>query len=59
MKCIKCDVELVEGKAIEQTYTGGALDFPSDKYPVTLSAGGSGKLVDCLKCNKCGWSITK
>ena len=24
-----------------------------------MSPGGPGKLIDCLKCPKCGWSVTK
>lgn len=44
------------GKAITQTYRGMA-DFPGREI-ITLSAGGAGKLVDCLKCVKCGRSIS-
>ena len=45
-------------KAIAPTYTG-IPDFPGDKHCVTISPGGPGKLVDCLKCEKCGHSVTK
>lgn len=56
--CKKCRGEMRPGKAIEQTYSG-IPDFPGDKYPTTVSPGGKGKLIECLKCENCGWSITK
>jgi len=56
-KCKQCAGNMRTGKAIEQTYTG-IPDFPGDKYSVTLSPGGAGKLVDCMKCRDCGWSAT-
>lgn len=61
--CKKCRTELTPGKAIEQTGVVGMPDFPSDKYIsedriVTMYAGGPGKLIDCLKCPSCGWSMT-
>ena len=58
VKCKKCKGTLKPGVAIQQTYTGTP-DFPGDKHPVTMSPGGKGKLVECLKCSQCGWSITK
>lgn len=56
-QCRKCGGVMEPGKAIEQTYTG-LPDFPGDRYAVTVSPGGPGKLVDCLKCSACGWSVT-
>jgi hypothetical protein len=56
-KCRKCGGNMVAGKAIQQTLTGTP-DFPGDTTAVTLSPGGSGKLIDCMKCDKCGWSVT-
>lgn len=55
--CKKCGGEMREGVAIKQTYTGMP-DFPGDKYPVTMSPGGKGKIIPCLKCADCGWSMT-
>ena len=55
-KCKKCGGTMKPSKAIEQTYTGSP-DFVGGPV-VTMSAGGPGKLVDCLKCEKCGWSVT-
>lgn len=55
-KCRKCGGQMKPSKAIAQTYTGIA-DFP-DGEVVTMSAGGPGKLIDCMKCVKCGWSVT-
>lgn len=57
IKCNKCDSELKPGIAIEQTYMGYP-DFPGDNCIVTVSPGGPGKLIKCLKCPGCGWSIT-
>ena len=36
----------------------GMPDFPHDNHAVTLSAGGPGYLMACLKCNACGYSRT-
>lgn len=57
-KCKKCGGEMKEGKAIAQTFTG-VPDFIGSKECVTISPGGSIKLIDCLKCEKCGYSTTK
>lgn len=54
--CRRCGGEMVPSKAIAQTYTGTP-DFPG-KEVVTLSPRGPGRLVDCLKCRQCGWSVT-
>lgn len=57
--CPQCDDGIMrEGKAIEQTLRGRG-DFIGDKHAVTLSPGGTGKLIDCMKCDKCGHSETK
>ena len=48
---------MAQSKAIAQTLTG-MKDFPGDKHAVTLSNGGPGVLIDCLKCTNCGWSMT-
>ena len=55
--CKKCGGTMKPGKAIAQTWTG-IPDFPGDKHCVTISPDGSGKLIDCVKCEKCGWSLT-
>lgn len=55
--CKKCGALMRYGLAIEQTYTGTP-DFAGGEI-VTLSPGGPGKLIDCLKCPQCGWSVTK
>lgn len=56
-KCKKCGGAMKPGKAIEQTWTGTP-DFYGDARAVTMSPGGMGKLIDCMKCEDCGWSIT-
>lgn len=53
--CRRCGGEMKPSKAIENTYTGTP-DFP-DGDVVTISLGGPGKLVDCLKCRQCGHSV--
>jgi DNA-directed RNA polymerase subunit RPC12/RpoP len=55
-KCPRCKVKLKKGIAIEQTFSGMP-DFLSSKDVVTLSLGGSGKVINCWKCPKCGYSI--
>lgn len=57
-KCRKCGAGMNPGKALAQTYVGGMPDFPGETHSSTFSAGGPGEMVDCLKCLKCGWSVT-
>jgi len=57
MKCNKCEGTMVKGKALEQT-SSGIPDFVGDEHVCTVSAGVSGKLEDCMKCESCGWSVT-
>ena len=54
--CRKCDGKMLPGKALRETLAGMA-DFHGGEV-VTVSPGGPGKLVDCLKCTQCGWSVT-
>ena len=51
-----CQGKMLPGKAIRETLAGLS-DFPGGEV-VTLSPGGAGKLIDCLKCTQCGWSVT-
>lgn len=53
-RCAKCNTPMQPGIAIEQTFTGSP-EFQSSAV-VTMSPGGPGKLVECLKCPHCGWS---
>lgn len=57
MPCKKCGGEMKLGKAIMDTPTG-IPDFIGSKEVVTMSPGGQGKLIDCLKCSSCGYSTT-
>ena len=52
--CAKCQTPMATGVAIKQTYSGTP-DFP-DGEVVTQYYSGPGKLIECLKCPKCGWS---
>ncbi len=54
--CSKCGGPMRPGKAIAQTW-GGSPDFIGGEV-VTMSPGGPGRLIDCLKCARCGWSVT-
>ena len=58
--CKKCGGEMKPSKALEQTWRAGLPDFlcePLDRGIQTMHPGGPGKLIDCLKCIKCGWSM--
>lgn len=54
--CKRCGGEMRLGKAIAQTYTGTP-DFTGCEV-VTMSPGGSGAMVECMKCSECGYSVT-
>lgn len=53
----RCNGLMQPSKAIDQTYTGSS-DFIGGAV-VTMSLGGPGRLVDCMKCSACGWSVTR
>lgn len=57
MTCKHCKLPMTQGKAIQQTWTGKP-DFIGG-IVVTLSPGGPGKLIDCLKCPQYGYSVTR
>ena len=57
--CRKCGGTMRPSKALAQTFTAGTPDFPGDTHASTFSAGGPGELIDCMKCEACGWSVTK
>lgn len=55
-RCRHCGGAMKPGIAIQQTVSG-APDFPGAEA-VTVSPGGTGRLIDCIKCEACGWSVT-
>lgn len=59
MKCTRCGKIMGTGIAIQQTWVGSD-DFGGDygQSGTTWSAGGPGKVIDCLKCKSCGHSAT-
>jgi len=59
MTCKKCGGEMKPGQAHARTLVAGMPDFIGDTEATTFSAGGPGKLIDCMKCEDCGWSVTK
>ncbi|GAB3763660.1 hypothetical protein GCM10028796_17560 [Ramlibacter monticola] len=48
--CRKCGGAMKPGKAMGQT-----MDCSDEG---TCSPAGPGKLIDCMKCERCGWSVT-
>lgn len=54
LPCKQCGGKIKVGVALDQTFTG-VPDFIGSSEVVTMSPGGSGKLVACLKCSECGW----
>ena len=55
MNCKQCKCQLKPGKAIQNTVTGMA-DFIGGSV-ITFRPGGPGRLIDCLKCHLCGYSV--
>lgn len=55
MECKRCGGEMKRGIAIAQTVTG-CPDFAGVEV-VTMSLGGTGRLIRCWKCMSCGWSV--
>lgn len=55
MICTKCGGEMKPSKAIAQTIVGDPEWQDSDV--ATKHYGGPGVLIDCLKCEKCGFSM--
>lgn len=58
MPCRKCGGAMKPSQALGQTCTG-LPDFIGDPTPVTISPGGPGKMINCIKCENCGWSVTR
>ena len=54
--CRRCGGAMLPGKAIAQTF-GGKPEWPGDTI-YTMSPEGPGRLIECLKCEKCGYSIS-
>ena len=48
---------MLPGKALADIMTGTP-DFPGDDRVCTVSPSGRAELVDCLKCNTCGFSVS-
>ena len=55
-KCKKCKGDMKKSYAIQNTYRG-IPDFAGHDV-VTMSIGGRGYLIRCMKCTRCGWSVT-
>jgi len=55
-RCKRCGGQLLPGIAMQSTLVGWS-DFPGQEV-VTMHEGGPGRLIPCLKCVACGWSVT-
>lgn len=53
----KCGGEMKRGITMQNTLTG-IPDFIGSGDVITISPGGSGKLIECRKCRDCGYSTT-
>jgi len=58
MICPKCNTEMTQGKALQQTWRAGLPDLGGSEVQ-TMHVGGPGKLIDCMKCPECGFSREK
>ncbi len=56
--CKRCGGIMRPGIAMGQTWSAGIPDFPGQDACVTMSPGGPGRVIDCMKCEACGWSQT-
>lgn len=54
--CRRCGGPMLRGHALQNTLSGTP-DFAGDPHPVTISRTGPAKVVPCLKCVNCGYSI--
>lgn len=53
--CCRCGGQMRQGVAMQSTLEGVS-DF-TDGAVVTVSEGGPGRIVRCMKCAACGWSV--
>ena len=61
MNCKKCEVEMVPGIGLRETYRMGLPDFhgnTADSRGQTMIASGESNMVNVLKCPECGYSVT-
>ena len=56
--CKRCGGIMRPGIAMGQTWSAGIPDFPGQDTCITMSPGGPGRVIDCMKCEACGWSQT-
>lgn len=56
--CKRCNGIMRPGIAMGQTWSAGIPDFPGQDTCITMSPGGPGRVIDCMKCEACGWSQT-
>lgn len=54
--CRHCGGQMKPSKAIAQTWAGQP-EWEGDTI-YTMSPSGPGRMIDCMKCEKCGYSVT-
>lgn len=56
--CKRCGNSMRPGQALEQTWKPGVDARLGQTAGATMIAGGPGRLVACMKCAACGYSVT-
>lgn len=56
IQCQKCGGLMRTGQALEPIMSGKP-DFIGDDFVCTMSPTGKARLVSCIKCEACGWSV--
>lgn len=55
--CKRCGGTMLRGHALQNTLTGYP-DFTGSDSVVTVSRTGPAQVVPCLKCQRCGYSVS-
>ena len=58
VSCKYCGHRMWPGIAMGQTWSAGIPDFPGQDVCITMSPGGPGRVIDCMKCPQCGYSVS-
>ncbi len=56
--CKKCNGNMKQGTAIQNSIVSATPDFPDQLHGVTMSMDGEAAMVSCMKCEKCGNSFS-
>lgn len=58
LSCKYCGHRMWPGIAMSQTWSAGIPDFPGQDVCITMSPAGPGRVIDCMKCPQCGYSVS-